>query len=88
MDFSQIGNVLANTTEFAKTVADLKTSIDELKVVESAAVLTGVSKNLNTTNLAQGVTLVSNLTTNTSKTTLTTKTGTTKTSTNIVKSLK
>ena len=85
---SQIGNVLANTTEFAKTVADLKTSIDELKVVESAAVLTGVSKNLNTTNLAQGVTLVSNLTTNTSKTTLTTKTGTTKTSTNIVKSLK
>ena len=64
---SNIGNVLANTTEFAKTVAELKTSIDELKVVESAAVLTGVSKTFDTSNVLSnvtknsGITLVSNV---------------------------
>lgn len=57
---SDIGNVLVNTTEFAKTVAELKTSIDELKVVESAAVLTGITKSLNTNS--SNITLVSNLT--------------------------
>ena len=64
---SNVGNVLANTTEFAKTVAELKTSIDELKVVGSAAVLTGVSKTFNTSNVLSnitknsGITLVSNV---------------------------